>query len=125
MQWASPARRYERAIRSLRWTDGVVAQVSDQEIMEAKAEIDASGLGCEPASASSLAGIRSLVSAGVIGRNESLVAVLTGHLLKDPEATIAYHLDQLDGIESKSVAAPVVVDATLDAVRQVLEGDAA
>lgn len=116
---------YERAIRSLRWTDGVVAQVSDQEIMEAKAEIDASGLGCEPASASSLAGIRSLVSAGVIGRNESLVAVLTGHLLKDPEATIAYHLGELDGIESKSVAAPVVVDATLDAVRQVLEGDEA
>ena len=93
--------------------------------MEAKAEIDASGIGCEPASASSLAGIRSLVSAGVIGRDESLVAVLTGHLLKDPEATIAYHLGQLEGIESKSVAAPVVVDATLDAVRQVLEGDAA
>ena len=116
---------HERAVRALRWTDGVVAQVADQQIMEAKAEVDASGIGCEPASASSVAGIRALASEGLIRRDESVVAVLTGHLLKDPEATIAYHLNQLEGIESKSAAAPVVVDATLDAVKRVLEGDAA
>ena len=57
---------HERAVRALRWTDGVVTEVSDQEIMEAKAEIDASGIGCEPASASSLAGLRKFVAAGVI-----------------------------------------------------------
>jgi threonine synthase len=116
---------YERAIRALQLTNGVVAQVNDQEIMEAKAEIDASGIGCEPASASSLAGLRTLVADGVIGSDESVVAVLTGHLLKDPEATIAYHLGQLDGVESKDVGGPTVVDPTLDAVRRVLEGDAA
>ena len=113
---------YERAIRALRWTEGVVAQVSDQEIMEAKAEIDAAGIGCEPASASSLAGLRSLVSSGAIGVDESVVAVLTGHLLKDPEATIAYHLGELEGIETRRVATPVVVDADLDAVQRVLGG---
>jgi len=112
---------HERAVRALRWTDGVVTEVSDQEIMEAKAEIDAAGIGCEPASASSLAGLRKLVAAGVIGPDESTVAVLTGHLLKDPEATINYHLGMLDGIVSQRVAAPVVVDATFEAVSRILE----
>ena len=112
---------HERAVRALRWTDGVVTEVSDQEIMEAKAEIDAAGIGCEPASASSLAGLRKLVAAGVIGPDESTVAVLTGHLLKDPEATINYHLGTLDGIVSQHVAAPVVVDATFEAVSRILE----
>jgi threonine synthase len=111
---------HERAVRALRWTNGLVTQATDQEIMDAKAAIDAAGIGCEPASASSLAGIRKLVAEGVIGRGESVVAVLTGHLLKDPEATIAYHLGQLEGIRSESLAAPLVVDATLDAVEKVL-----
>lgn len=111
---------HERAVRALRWTDGLVTEVTDQEIMDAKAAIDAAGIGCEPASASTLAGIRKLAAEGVIGRQESIVAVLTGHLLKDPEATIAYHLGQLEGITSDSLAAPVVVDATLDAVQRVL-----
>jgi threonine synthase len=113
---------YERAIRALRWTNGVVSQVSDQEIMEAKAEIDAAGIGCEPASASALAGVRRLVAAGTIRKHESVVAVLTGHLLKDPEATLAYHLGQLEGIKSAGLGAPIVVEPNIGAVRRVFEG---
>lgn len=115
---------YERAIRALKWTNGIVEQVSDQEIMDAKAVVDGSGIGCEPASASALAGVKLLVSAGVIGRAESVVAVTTGHLLKDPEATIAYHTGQLEGIRSERGTALTVVDANLDAVRRVLQGEA-
>jgi threonine synthase len=66
--------------------------------MDAKALIDASGIGCEPASACSLAGTRKLVEAGIIQRGDSVVGILTGHVLKDPEAIINYHSDQLPHI---------------------------
>jgi threonine synthase len=113
---------YERAKRALAWTNGIVEQVSDQEIMDAKAVVDRAGIGCEPASASAIAGLKKLVFDGVIGRGESVVAVLTGHLLKDPEATIAYHTGQLEGIRSPGGSALEVVDANLEAVRTVLKG---
>jgi threonine synthase len=82
---------WNRAVRTIRETNGVVAAVTDAEILEAKAVIDASGVGCEPASAASVAGIRALREAGVIARDARVVAVLTGHVLKDPGAVIAYH----------------------------------
>jgi threonine synthase len=91
---------YPKAVRTIRWTNGVVESVSDQEIMDAKALIDASGIGCEPASACSLAGIRKLVGRGIIGRGESVIGVLTGHVLKDAEATIDYHRDDLTDIRA-------------------------
>jgi threonine synthase len=88
---------YRKAVRTIEITDGIVAQVSDQEIMDAKALIDASGIGCEPASGCSLAGVRRLAEAGIIRPDETVVAVLTGHLLKDPDATIGYHRGELEG----------------------------
>ncbi|MBN2469725.1 MAG: threonine synthase, partial [Anaerolineae bacterium] len=91
---------YDKAVRALRWTDGVVEQVSDQEILDAKALIDAAGIGCEPASACSLAGARKLVAAGVIKPSERVVGILTGHVLKDPGLIVDYHTGQLEGIES-------------------------
>ena len=92
---------YAKAVRTLEWTNGVVEQVSDQEIMDAKALIDAQGIGCEPASACSLAGTRKLVERGVIGRDETVVGILTGHLLKDPDATIGYHSGTLAHIQAR------------------------
>lgn len=89
---------YPKAIRTLKWTDGVVEMVTDQQIMDAKALIDAAGIGCEPASACSLAGTRKLVEMGVIQPNETVVGVLTGHVLKDPDAVVNYHTDTLDDI---------------------------
>jgi threonine synthase len=82
---------HDRAVRAIRATRGVVTAVSDREILEAKAAIDAAGVGCEPASAASVAGVRQLARAGVIRKGHSVVAVLTGHLLKDPGAVIEYH----------------------------------
>jgi threonine synthase len=80
-----------KALRALACSGGAVREVSDQEIMDAKARIGAGGLGCEPASAASLAGLLRLREEGVIGRDERVVCVLTGHQLKDPDATVAYH----------------------------------
>lgn len=87
-----------KAIRALEWTSGVVEEVSDEQIMDAKAVIDGAGIGCEPASACSLAGAKKLVANGTIKPGDSVLAVLTGHVLKDPEATIGYHADLLEGI---------------------------
>jgi len=91
---------FPKAVRALRWTDGTVEMVTDQEIMDAKALIDGAGIGCEPASACSLAGTRKLVERGVIKPDETVVGILTGHLLKDPDATIGYHQNTLDNLHA-------------------------
>lgn len=80
---------YSKAKRAILDTLGVVAQVTDPEIMQAKAAIDRSGLGCEPASAATLAGVRQLVQAGTIKASDDVVCILTGHMLKDPDAVLA------------------------------------
>jgi threonine synthase len=81
----------KKCLRALETCDGVVRDVADQEILDAKAKVGAGGIGCEPASAASVAGARQLRSEGVIGSDERVVCILTGHLLKDPDATVAYH----------------------------------
>ena len=80
-----------KCIRALECCNGLVRKVSDQEILDAKAQVGAGGLGCEPASAASVAGLKRLVAEGVIGPDERVVCILTGHQLKDPTATVAYH----------------------------------
>jgi len=81
----------KKCLRALEWTDGLVEKVSDQEILDAKAHIGAGGFGCEPASAATVAGVRKLRAAGVIDADDRVVCVLTGHPLKDPNITVAYH----------------------------------
>lgn len=80
-----------KALRALEHCGGVVREASDQEILDAKAKVGAGGLGCEPASAAGVAGARKLVQEKVIGADERVVCILTGHQLKDPTATVAYH----------------------------------
>ncbi|MCC6125505.1 MAG: threonine synthase [Pirellulales bacterium] len=82
-----------KCLRALDWMHGVVREVSDQEILNAKAQVGSGGLGCEPASAASVAGAKKLVAEGVIRPDEQVVCILTGHQLKDPTATVAYHTD--------------------------------
>jgi threonine synthase len=88
--------------------NGVVTEVDDHEIMAAKREIDRSGIGCEPASAASLAGLKRLVNEGVIQAEQRVVCILTGHLLKDPDAVTGPDL-KLD-----------LIEPTVDAVRPYL-----
>ncbi len=80
-----------KALRALERCGGCVREVTDQEILDAKAKIGAGGLGCEPASAASVAGLQKLVREGVISSDDRVVCILTAHLLKDPTATVAYH----------------------------------
>jgi threonine synthase len=76
---------YDKARQVIQSTNGVVAQVTDDDILAAKYQIDAAGIGCEPASACSLAGVKQLQEAGVIKSSERVVCVLTGNILKDTE----------------------------------------
>lgn len=80
-----------KCLRALETCNGVVRDVTDQEILDAKAVVGAGGLGCEPASAASVAGARRLRQQGVIAPSDRVVCILTGHPLKDPSATVAYH----------------------------------
>jgi len=114
---------YWRAVRSLRWTDGLVMQVSDQEILDAKAQVDSAGIGCEPASAAAVAGTRKLVQQGTIKPGDRVVGILTGNLLKDPETTVDYHTGQVSaGLVGTYANRPMNIEATVDAVRRALEG---
>jgi threonine synthase len=82
---------WKKALRAVLQSGGRIITVSEQEIADAKAMIGRDGIGCEPASATTVAGIRKLVAAGHIRREESVVAVLTGHVLKDPGYVADYH----------------------------------
>ena len=79
---------WEKAAGAIRATNGVVEEVTDDEIVRAKRAIDAMGIGCEPASAATLAGVEKLRARGVMKDGERIVCVLTGHILKDPEANM-------------------------------------
>jgi threonine synthase len=82
---------WRKSLRAVLRAGGQIISVSEQEIADAKAMIGRDGIGCEPASATTVAGIRKLVASGHIRSDESVVAVLTGHALKDPDYVIQYH----------------------------------
>lgn len=119
-----------KCLRALEICDGVVTEVTDQEILDAKARIGTSGMGCEPASAASVAGLRKLRESQIISRDEKVVCVLTGHQLKDPDVTVAYHsgdqkmfAEKLGsrGIESVSFAnSPLPVANDTDAIIELI-----
>ena len=113
---------WEKSIRGIEWSDGVVEQVTEQEIMDAKAMVDAAGIGAEPASCCSVAGAKKLAEAGIISPDASVVGILTGNILKDPDAVIGYHQDTLRDKKIEGVYAnkPIAVKADLNAVENVL-----
>jgi threonine synthase len=81
----------KKSLRALDIMHGVVHEVSDEAILEAKALLGRFGFGCEPASAATIAGLQQLLDNGTIGRHERVACILTGHGLKDPDATVHYH----------------------------------
>lgn len=121
----------KKCLRALETCDGVVRQVTDQDILDAKATVGAGGFGCEPASAASVAGAKLLREEGIIASNDRVVCILTGHQLKDPDVTVAYHSGEralfesklgCRGVEIASFAnSPVLVENNLKQIIEVLE----
>lgn len=125
---------WRKAARIIEDMDGWCEQVSEQQIALAKAQIGAEGVGCEPASAVTLAGLRKLVAQGRVQREDRVVLILTGHTLKDSAYTIDYHRGTLLTAEEMAEATPaeraihalmakppMVMDADVDAVLRTIE----
>jgi threonine synthase len=118
---------WPKALHELTVTNGTVEKVTEQEIADAKAIIGQCGIGCEPASASTLAGIKKLTAAGTIRPDEDVVAVLTGNVLKDPDYIYRYHTGELKDPDGRKIEArfgnrPVVVPNDADAIAKMLAG---
>ncbi|MCU1300280.1 MAG: threonine synthase [Candidatus Sulfotelmatobacter sp.] len=121
---------WEKAVKVLQATGGACEQVSELEIAQAKAEIGAEGIGCEPASAVTLAGLKKLLRQDFVKPEETVVLILTGNLLKDPDFTMDFHRGSLfagGAHESENSKLeqyrhpPVVLDPTLEAVIATLD----
>jgi threonine synthase len=117
---------WPKALRVLEDTHGLVEKVTEQEIADAKAVIGQCGIGCEPASAATLAGIRKLRAAGAMRADDDVVAVLTGHVLKDPDYIYKYHTGQLETPGGQRIAPnfgnrPVLVANDADAIARLLD----
>jgi threonine synthase len=123
-----------KALRALDIMNGVTLEVTDDEILEHRAMVARWGFGCEPASAASVAGLHQLRESQTIGRDEQVVCILTGHELKDANATVKYHtgIDLASAQQGAPRTAPmgrlsnppVVVDDDLDAIIKAIGGDA-
>lgn len=112
---------WRKALRAVLRSHGQVIAVSEQKIADAKAMIGRDGIGCEPASATTVAGMRKLVAAGHILREESVVGVLTGHVLKDPDYVSRYHGGTLFEGTGAFRNAPERVAASKAAILESLE----
>ncbi|MHC4460142.1 MAG: threonine synthase [Planctomycetota bacterium] len=100
----------KKCLRAIDICNGVVRAVTDEEICDAKAIIGKYGLGCEPASAATIAGLRNLRAEGVIEADERIACVLTGHPLKDPDVTVNYHKEKQGEFSNPPVEAPNDID---------------
>lgn len=116
---------WPKAWRAVSETGGAVLTVTEQEIADAKAVIGRDGIGCEPASATTVAGIRKLVNEGVITESETVVAVLTGHLLKDTDYVMKYHNNSLTAPDDSHIAgnfanATIRTSASIGSIKSAL-----
>lgn len=119
-----------KALRALEWLKGIVIDATDQEIMDAKAIVGRTGIGCEPASAASVAGLKKLIASGQIGKSERAVCIITGHQLKATDPAVAYHslsgaalaeaLKQYCVRENPFANPPIQVPNDLDAIVKAL-----
>lgn len=108
----------KKCLRAIDICDGVIRAVPDAEICDAKALIGKYGLGCEPASAATIAGLRHLRAEGVVGRDERVACVLTGHPLKDPNVTVDYHKDSQGQLSNPPIEAPNDLEQIIRLIRQ-------
>jgi threonine synthase len=107
----------KKCLRAIEVCNGVVRAVTDEEICDAKAIVGRYGLGCEPASAATIAGLKQLRAEGIIGPNERVACVLTGHPLKDPNVTVDYHKQKQGQFSNPPVEAPNDLDQIIKLIR--------
>ena len=107
----------KKCLRTIALCNGIVRAVTDEEICDAKAIIGKYGLGCEPASAATIAGLKHLRAEGVIAADERIACVLTGHLLKDPNVTVNYHKEKQGQFSNPPIEAPNKLDEIIKLIK--------
>lgn len=112
---------YERAVKAMRQFDGVVEQVSEQELADVCALADRSGLYCCPQTGVALGAVQKLRSNGVIRKNERVVVISTANGLKFSQFKTSYHTGNLQEIEARYSNPPKRVAADLDAVLHAID----
>lgn len=96
----------KKCLRAIDVCNGIVRAVPDSAITDAKALIGKFGLGCEPASAATIAGLEVLLAEKIIKPDQTVACVLTGHCLKDPNVTVNYHKDRAGKFSNPPVECP-------------------
>jgi len=107
----------KKCLRTINICSGVVIAVPDEEIKDAKAIVGKYGLGCEPASAATIAGLKHLRAEGLVGMDERVACVLTGHPLKDPNLTVNYHKEKQGKFSNPPVEAPNEFDEIIKLIK--------
>ena len=107
----------KKCLRAIDVCKGIVRAVTDAEICDAKALIGKYGLGCEPASAATIAGLKHLLAEGVIGKDERIACVLTGHILKDPNVTVDYHKEKQGPFSNPPIEVPNDLEEIVNLIR--------
>ncbi len=107
----------KKALRTLEFTNGIVAQVNDKQMLDSRAIVGRNGFGCELASAATVAGIKKLVKEEIIEKDETVVGILTGHMLKDPDTIINYHLNS----KNKFANTPIVIENDPKLIAKVIK----
>jgi threonine synthase len=107
----------KKALRTLEFTKGVVTKVSDEAILDAMAMVSKNGFGCEPASAATVAGTKKLVEQGVIGKDDTVVGIATGHILKDVKAIVDYHFNP----ENRFANTPITVEPDINEILTLVD----
>ncbi|MHC4265920.1 MAG: threonine synthase [Planctomycetota bacterium] len=107
----------KKCLRALDVCNGIVMAVTDEEICDAKAIVGKYGLACEPASAATIAGLKYLIADGVVGKNERVACVLTGHPLKDPNVTVNYHKEKQGQFSNPPLEVPNDLDEIIKLIK--------
>ncbi|KAI4311330.1 hypothetical protein MLD38_036235 [Melastoma candidum] len=112
----------ERAVHALKNSDGIVEEATEEELMDAMAKADSTGMFTCPHTGVALTALLKLRERGVIGPRDRTVVVSTAHGLKFTQSKIAYHSKEIDGMECRFANPPVQVKADFGAVMDVLKG---
>ena len=107
----------KKCLRAIDVCNGIVRAVTDEEICDAKAIVGKYGLGCEPASAATIAGLKHLIADGTVSPDERIACVLTGHELKDPNVTVNYHKDKQGQFSNPPIEAPNDLDEIIKLIK--------
>jgi threonine synthase len=107
----------KKCLRAIDICNGIVRAVTDEEILDAKAIVGKHALGCEPASAATIAGLKNLITEGIVDGDQRIACVLTGHPLKDPNVTVDYHKEKQGKFSNPPIEAPNDIDEIIKLIK--------